>query len=52
MVSKGFIVNKKSLNCFPKDYRKFYEVKKVKYCHYSMNEQYWGLFDKVTRPMS
>jgi len=24
MLSKGFIVNKKSLNCFPKDYKRFF----------------------------
>lgn len=52
MQSKGFIVNKKSLNCFPKDYTKFFEIKKMNYSHCSMNVSYWELYNKFMKPMN
>lgn len=52
MSMSGFIVNKKSLNCFPKDYRRFLIIKKTKYVHYSMNESFWDMYHSFMKPMS
>jgi len=52
MSLRGFIVNKKSLNCFPKDYQRFFTINKTKYVHYSMNDSFWEMYHSFMKPMN
>ena len=52
MSLRGFIVNKKSLNCFPKDYQRFFTIDKTKYLHYSMNDSFWEMYHSFMKPMN